>query len=101
MDDPETTQPGLTQGEDGTISIGPGDLKRALKDQKEAMQVEQDAINEQTEREDDPDYISGDGGSPGSLPGLDSDGRKVDTHEEAGGSQPGTPAAEDPPGKPE
>lgn len=51
MDDPETTQPGLTQAEDGTISIGPAasqaSLDRALADQKAAMQAEQDALNEE------------------------------------------------------
>ena len=46
-DDPEKTNPGMTQDEDGTISIGPGDLQRALREQKEAMQVEQDALNDE------------------------------------------------------
>lgn len=50
-EDPDKTYPGLTQDEDGTISIGQAasqaSLDRALADQKAAMQAEQDALNEE------------------------------------------------------
>lgn len=69
MDDPETTQPGLTQAEDGTISIGPGDQKRA---EKEAIDHAQkaviDPLNVETEKAGNEGYIEGDESSPGTLP---------------------------------
>lgn len=46
-DDPETTQPGLTKAEDGTISIGPGDQKRAEREAFENAKKVTDSIDEE------------------------------------------------------
>ena len=48
-DDDTTIPGGLTKGEDGVISIGPGGLQRALKDQEAEMKRKQDEINAETE----------------------------------------------------
>lgn len=51
MSDPEATNPGLTQNDEGEIFIGKGaskaSLDRALEDQRKQMQAEQDALNEE------------------------------------------------------
>lgn len=67
--DPDKTNPSLTQDADGTFRIGPGDQKRA---EKEAFDYAQttviDPLNAQTEKTTDETYIEGDGSSPGTLP---------------------------------
>lgn len=67
-DDPDKTNPGLTQAEDGTISIGPGDQKRAEKEAIENAEKVVESINAETEKAGNEGYIEGDESSPGTLP---------------------------------
>lgn len=73
--DPEATNPCLTQAEDGTISIGPRASKasreRAEKEAFENAQKVVGEINAETEKEGNEDYIDGSESSPGTLPESD------------------------------
>lgn len=74
--DPEATNPGLTQDADGVISIG----SRASKASRERAEREAFAhaqekviapLNEITESTVEENYYDGEGGSPGTLPDKD------------------------------
>lgn len=70
--DPEATNPGLTQAEDGTPCIGPAASRHSReKAEKEALENAEkvvESINVETEKEGNEGYIEGDESSPGTLP---------------------------------